>query len=178
MQTQNSFNYKDRKYSVIPYDVKWQERFANESKILRSIFGDTIQIEHIGSTAVPGMEGKPCVDILVIPEDLEIVKIHTTDMEQAGYTNRGALVNNDALLFAKIENNTLEANIHFFPKGHPHIADMLMVRDYLRNNPKEVTAYSELKKRLYEQYPNDYNQYRKAKDQYMEELIRRAEKAI
>lgn len=176
MKIQKSFDYKYRKYSVVQYDVAWQKIFTDEAEKIKSIFGNNIPIEHVGSTAVPGMEGKSCIDILVIPKDLEIVKKHISEMENAGYLYRGAFVKDDAFLFAKIEDNTLQANIHFFPKGHPHIAEMLAVRDYLRNNPKEVSAYSELKKKLYEQYPNDYDKYRKAKDEYMAKLIGRAKK--
>ncbi len=174
MKNQKSFDYKDRKYDVVAYDASWQKRFTDEAGIIRNIFGKDIRIEHVGSTSVPGMEGKPCIDVLVILENLEVVKKHIADMENVGYTYRGAFVRDDALLFAKIEDNVLKANIHFFPEGHPHIQDMLMLRDYLRNNPKEVSEYSTLKRDLYTQYPNDYAEYRKAKDEYMEKLKERA----
>jgi GrpB-like predicted nucleotidyltransferase (UPF0157 family) len=173
MQNQKSFDYKDRKYNVVNYDINWQKIFTNESEVIRNIFGKDIHIEHIGSTSVIGMEGKPCIDILVIPKNLEIVKEHISDMENVGYTYRGAFVRDDALLFARIEDNALKANIHFYPEGHQQIPEMLAIRDYLRNHPEEVFEYSKLKKNLYEQYPNDYAQYRKAKDEYMEKLIQR-----
>lgn len=174
MDSQKSFDYKDRKYSVMPYDPAWQTRFFTEAEAIRKIFGADINIEHIGSTSVPGMEGKPCIDILVIPKDLEIVKARVADMENAGYIYRGAFVRDDALLFARIEDNSLKASIHFFPEGHSNIPQMLMIRDYLRSHPDEVAGYSNLKKRLYEQYPNDYAEYRKEKDAYMAKLIDRA----
>lgn len=174
MDNQKSFDYKDRKYNVMPYDPAWQTRFTAEAETIRKIFGDDIRIEHIGSTSVPDMEGKPCIDVLVIPKDLEIVKAHIADMENAGYIYRGAFVRDDALLFARMEDSSLKANIHFFPEGHSHIPQMLMIRDYLRSHPDEVTGYSNLKKQLYEQHPNDYAKYRKEKDAYMAELIERA----
>jgi GrpB-like predicted nucleotidyltransferase (UPF0157 family) len=175
MENQKSFNYKDRKYKVMPYDSEWQKRFSKEALTIRNIFGEDIRIEHIGSTAVEGMEAKPCIDVLVILKDLEIVKEHISDMENVGYIYRGAFVRDDALLFARIEDNALLANIHFFPEGHLHIKEMIIVRDYLRSHPDEVLKYSDLKKRLYEEYPDDYAGYRKEKDEYMEKLMERAE---
>ena len=174
MGNQKSFNYKDRKYTVVSYDLNWQTNFNEEAKAIRKIFGDAIPIEHIGSTSVPGMQGKACIDVLVIPKNLEVVKKHVSEMENAGYTYRGAFVRDDALLFAKIENSTLRANIHFFPEGHSHICEMLILRDYLRSHPKEVAEYSALKEKLYLEYPQDYAEYRKGKDIYMEKLIQRA----
>jgi GrpB-like predicted nucleotidyltransferase (UPF0157 family) len=51
---------------------------------------------------------------------------------------------------------------------------MIGVRDYLRSHPEEVNAYSLKKKELYTLYADDYASYRKYKDEYMNELIKRA----
>ena len=177
MQNQ-SFEYKDRKYNVCSYDINWQKRFSNEEKIIRNIFGNNVLIEHVGSTSVIGMEGKPCIDILVVPKNLEIVKTHISDMENAGYAYRGFFVSNDALLFTRVKDSNTETNIHFFPEGHPHIIEMLTLRDYLRSSKEEALNYSNLKKRLYEKYPNDYGEYRKEKDEYMEGLKERINNII
>lgn len=176
MKNQKSFDYKDRKYDVVAYDPNWKKRFLDESQAIRNIFGNDIQIEHVGSTSVVGMEGKSCIDILVIPQNLEIVKEHISDMENAGYIYRGSFISDEALLFTRIKDNNIETNVHFFPEGHPHIKEMLTLRDYLRSHPEEVFEYSELKKNLYEKYPNDYAEYRKEKDEYMEKLKERAKK--
>ena len=174
MKNQKSFEYKDRKYNICSYDTDWQKRFLSEEKIIRKIFGHDILIEHIGSTSVVGMEGKSCIDILVVPKNLEIIKKHISDMENAGFMYRGFFISNEALLFTRVENNNIETNIHFFPEGHPHIKEMLTLRDYLRSSKEEAINYSNLKKRLYEKYPNDYANYRKEKDEYMEALKERA----
>ena len=65
--------YKNRKYSVEPYNPEWRKAFETEVKFLRPIFSDkAISIEHIGSTAVPGLAGKPTIDILITVEKIEI----------------------------------------------------------------------------------------------------------
>jgi len=178
MQNQKSFDYKDRKYDICAYDSDWQKRFSNEEENIRKIFGSDTQIEHIGSTSVVGMDGKPCIDILVISKDLDIIKEHISDMEDAGFMYRGFFISNEALLFTRVKDNNIETNVHFFPEGHPHIKEMLTLRDYLRSHPEEVSEYSNLKKRLHEKYPNDYANYRKEKDEYMEGLKERANRLV
>lgn len=176
MKEKEIFDYKDRKYDIVAYNPIWKTRFNNEANIIKDIFGNEVRIEHVGSTSIEGMEGKACIDILVILNDLNIVKDHISDMENSDYLYRGSYVSDDSFLFTKVKNNAIETNIHFFPKEHPHIKEMLNLRDYLRNNPKEVIEYSQLKKDLYEKYSNDYGEYRKEKDEYMEKLNNRAKK--
>lgn len=164
--------YKDRKYDVVPYNPNWPKQFEEYKAKLEKIFGN-VQIEHIGSTSVPGMAGKTCIDVLVIVGDLQIVKDHISDMEQAGFEYAGPFVIEDSQLFRVMKDNVSLANIHFFPVGHPHNNEMLDLRNYLQSHPKEVEAYSNLKNALYSKYKNDYTSYRKYKDEYMHDLKKR-----
>jgi len=166
-------SYKDRKYDVVCYDSSWPKKFEEYSSKLRNIFGNDIQIEHIGSTSVPGMVGKPCIDVLVIINSLKIIEDHIADMEQAGFEYAGQFVMEGSRLFRVIQDNTLLANIHFFIEGHPHNNEMINLRNYLRSHPKEVESYSRVKNELYSKYLNSYALYRKYKDEYISDLIKR-----
>ncbi len=166
--------YKDRKYSVCPYDLNWSTQFEEYAAKVRSIFGDVI-IEHIGSTAVPGMAGKSCIDVLVVVHDLQIVEDHLPEIEKAGFAYSGQFVVEGSRLCRVVHNNELLANIHFFVEGHPHIAEMLKLREYLRRHSEEVEAYSHIKEDLYRKYPDDYAAYRMYKDAYMEALLKRVD---
>ena len=175
--TKNSLptsNYKDRKYEIILYDPTWPDQFAEQARILKSIFADTaISIEHIGSTAVPGLAGKPTIDVLVLVEDISVVEQLKEKMEIAGYHVLGEYVTKGALLFVKESNNTRHINIHVFQKDHPHVKEMLQLRDYFRSHPEVVSEYSKLKIDLATKYPNDYGEYRKYKDEWMNNLKQR-----
>ncbi len=165
--------YRDRKYEIVTYDPNWSKRFEIYASKIRQIFGN-IQIEHVGSTSVPGMSGKSCVDVLaILPDTVELAKKHRTEMELAGFEYAGSFVTEDSVLFRIIEDNALTANIHFFPSGHPHNTEMLNLRNYLRSHPEEVLAYSAYKKDLASRYASDYASYRKFKDEYMEKLKER-----
>lgn len=169
-------DYQDRKYLVTDYDREWRENFQRESEILQLILAeDSIQIEHIGSTAVPGLAGKPTIDILVVVDDIVVLESHLSKMIAAGYKDFGEYVLPGTRLFVREKDGERLVNIHFFPKGHPHISEMLLVREYLRSRSEEVRAYGELKRSLGNQHPNDYGAYRKQKDEYMRDLLKRAQ---
>ncbi len=120
------------------------------------------------------MLGKSCIDVLVMVNDLQDVEANIADMENLGFEYAGEFVMKGSRLFRVMKDNTLLANIHFFPVGHPHNKEMLDLRNYLRSHPEEVKAYSELKQELYAKYTNDYASYRKYKDEYMDKLKERS----
>lgn len=164
-------NYKNRKYEILPYDKNWSQQFAEHAKILKSIFADkAISIEHIGSTAVPGLAGKPTIDVLILVEDISLPNEMEKQMESAGYHALGEYVTKGALLFVKESDNTRYCNIHVFQKDHSHVREMLQLRNYFRAHPEVVSEYSKLKTDLAVKYPNDYGQYRKYKDEWMNAL--------
>jgi GrpB-like predicted nucleotidyltransferase (UPF0157 family) len=170
-----SSGYKDRVYTVLPYDPQWANSFTRLAAKIKKIFGvDALDIQHIGSTSVPGMSGKPTIDVLVLVDSLEVAEAHAADMERAGFEYEGEFVMPDSRLFRMMNNNTLLANVHIFLQDHPHVLEMLGLRDYLRTHLEEVSAYSNLKIELYEKYRNEYANYRKDKDAYMAELKKRA----
>ncbi len=171
--TTSNHSYSNRKYDLVSYDLNWVHQFEELKAKIQTIF-ESAQIEHIGSTSVPGMVGKPCIDVLVIVNNLQEVEAHIFDMENRGFEYAGEFVMEDSRLFRIMKDNTLLANIHFFPAGHFHNKEMLDLRDYLGSHPKEVKAYSDVKQELYEKYQNDYASYRKFKDDYMNALKERA----
>jgi GrpB-like predicted nucleotidyltransferase (UPF0157 family) len=80
---------------IEPYNAAWPERFKLERGTIRAALGGdaihpihAIQIEHIGSTSVPGLAAKPIIDILVTVEDPEDDRALTLALERAGYQLR------------------------------------------------------------------------------------------
>ena len=166
---------KNRKYTVVLYNPNYVEQFEAYSKKIQNIFNDpSIKIEHIGSTAVIGMCGKPCIDILVMTENLGVVENHIQDMEKCGFEYAGSFVMDNSILFRLMKDGESFVNVHFFPIDHPHNKEMLDIRDYLISHPEEVKIYSNLKNQLFSKYPNDYNAYRKYKDEHMRGLMKKS----
>ena len=165
--------YKDRPYAIEAYDPEWKERFNRETRQIHTIFGElAIRIEHIGSTAIVGLSGKPTIDVLVLVNDLTAINSVVTQMIKNGYKDMGAYVTNDSRLFVKENNGSRLVNVHVFRTDHVHVKEMLWLRDYLRNHPEKIAEYNILKRKLYAKYPNDYGMYRKYKDEWMNNLMR------
>lgn len=170
--------YKGRKYEVAEYDKNWPATFESERKILKAIFGEDAEaIEHVGSTAVPDLSGKPTIDVLVLLGSLSVADAYAGHMVTAGYKDMGEYVAEGTRLFVKEADNTRLVNVHIYPQGHSHAKDMLLFRDYLRNHPEEVRKYGDLKQELHKKYPDDYGAYRKEKDEYLTKLMERAQSA-
>lgn len=169
--------YKDRKYEVLPYDKNWVRLFGDEAEKIKEIFGDcVVGIEHVGSSSVPGMSGKPTIDILVLVNDISCGDASISGMKKLGYVSRGEYVAAGSRLFAKEKDGRILFNVHVFQPEHTDARKMLMFRDFLRKNQKEANDYGSLKLRLFEKYPEDYGMYRKKKDEYLEKLAMKAMK--
>jgi GrpB-like predicted nucleotidyltransferase (UPF0157 family) len=72
-----------------------------------------------------------------------------------------------------VRDGEISANIHIFPKDHPHVREMLRLRNYLRAHPKDVAEYSKLKRELKEKYPTDYAAYHKEKDEFLDGILKK-----
>ncbi|MEX2369212.1 MAG: GrpB family protein [Candidatus Paceibacterota bacterium] len=165
--------YKNRKYTVESYNHAWKRRFEIEAEKLCPVFSDkAISIEHIGSTAVPELAGKPTIDILITVERIEIADELSKEIERIGYKSLGDYINKGSRLFTKEENNERLVNLHIFDVTHPHVKDMINLRNYFRSHLETVEEYSKLKLDLAKKYPDDYGLYRKYKDEWMENLMK------
>ena len=164
--------YKNRKYTVELYNPKWKKCFEKEAQDLRLVFSNKIIcIEHIGSTAILGLAGKPTIDILIIMQNIEIADDLSEKIESLGYKNLGDYINKGSRLFAKESNGERAVNLHVFPVNHPHAKKMIDLKNYFLSHPNIVKEYGNLKIKLFKKYPNDYELYRKFKDEWMSDLL-------
>lgn len=88
---------------ILPYQPDWAIKFQKEKEALKKVFKDkAIEIEHIGSTAIPGLLSKPRIDIAVMVANHKDADIFTESLKQLGY---------------KFHSASLER--HFYTKGDP-----------------------------------------------------------
>src|SRR3989338_611774 len=165
--------YKSRKYSIENYDPNWAKQYLDESAKLTNALGDQIDsVEHVGSTSVPNLAGKPTIDILVTLENIETADTFQGTLTTLGYKFLGQYVMEGSRLYVKEDNGVRHINLHFFQKDHTHIAEMMNLRNYLRDNPNLINEYSNLKLELFRKFPDDYGSYRKHKDEWMSKLMK------
>jgi GrpB-like predicted nucleotidyltransferase (UPF0157 family) len=153
----------DTSVEVVPYSNTWPILFEQERAALRAAVGDVAtSIEHIGSTAVPGLSAKPTIDILLVVESTEQFLKRLPHVEALGYDYRACntLVGSDAHLFLrKVSNGKRTHHLHVLRSGSPEIDDYCLFRDALRTNPALAQDYERLKLVLAALHAADRHRY-------------------
>jgi GrpB-like predicted nucleotidyltransferase (UPF0157 family) len=150
---------------LVEYDPRWPAHFAEHEARVRRALGDcVVAVEHIGSTAVPGLAAKPVVDVLVVVAVVE--GSLDAPLEHAGY--RLAVREAGHRCFVT---PARDANIHLWPQGSPEIERYLLLRDRLRADAGDRTRYEARKRELAARPWADVNYYAQAKSSVIEEII-------
>lgn len=164
-----------RRIRVVSHDALWAGLFAAESSALAAVFGSrAIEIQHVGSTSIPGLPAKPIIDILVVVDDIRQVDLLNPAMIALGYELQGEYGIAGRRFFTKGGDLERSHQVHVFQHDHPEVRAMLDFRDYLRAHPGEVIAYGRLKERLARLHRDDIIAYNAGKDAFVKEMIRKA----
>ena len=147
------------------YDDAWPARYTAEADQIRAALGAQLRrIEHVGSTAVPGLVAKPIVDIALSVESFE--SLDTAALETLGYVYRSEYDDEfpNRRYFSKPD-----FHVHAYEREHEEFMDFVRFRDYLRTHPEDAEAYAVLKRRVAAE--NDRETYRDAKAPFVERLV-------
>ena len=167
-----------RVIEVVDYDPGWIAAFEEEAAILTKVFGQRlIEVQHIGSTAVCGLDAKPIIDILIVLDHTDDINSFDRTMEDVGYRVRGECLGATVpgtpgrFYFTKETNGVRSHHVHAYAKGHWEILDKLAFRDYLRTHSDKAAAYGELKRRIAALYRFDNVGYMDAKDGFVKSTL-------
>lgn len=134
----------DERITVVPYDERWPIWFEEEKAGLKSVFAESaVEIEHFGSTAVPGMVAKPIVDILVGVRTLELDRATTNRLAELGYEGFGEAGVKGRLYFRKRREHAFNLAVVIW--NGEQWKNNLTIRDYLRRSPEAARQYGERK---------------------------------
>jgi len=135
---------------VVDYDPAWPQTFNREAgKIRTALHERALQIDHVGSTSVPGLRAKPIIDILLVVTDSANEPDYVAPLEAAGFRLHLREPGwHEHRMFKGLET---EINLHVFSTGCPEIARMLAFRDWLRTNEADRELYAETKRTLAKQ---------------------------
>jgi GrpB-like predicted nucleotidyltransferase (UPF0157 family)/RimJ/RimL family protein N-acetyltransferase len=164
-----------RSVQVVDYDPEWPWLFQEETKHLRKIFKkNIIWLEHIGSTAVPGLCAKPIIDILIGVRNIKLIDRYQQKMKSMKYIPKGefGIVNRRFFIKGSEENRT--HHIHIFQMGNTEIARHVNFKYYLLDHPKVREQYGEIKRSLSEQFVYDIDQYIKHKNDFIQSVEKKA----
>ncbi len=163
---------------IVDYDPRWPAMYEEERQRILDATGDLIvAMEHIGSTAVPGVGAKPIIDLMAAVDSLADAEKCIEPLKTVGYEYVP-------------EYNEIMPERRYFHKGPParrthhlHMVELtgdfwtrhLLFRDYLRAHPKEAQEYHRLKKELSARYGRDREGYTEAKASFIESVIAKAQ---
>ena len=131
-------------------------------------------IEHIGSTAIPGLDAKPIIDMAMLLPSLRRLPLWITRLEKAGYTYKGEYGLEGRHFFTR--GNPVTHHLHLVAKGSVHWERWLLFRDYMRAHPAEAEKYNQLKKELALKYAHNRDAYTQAKTPLIGQLLKKAKK--
>jgi GrpB-like predicted nucleotidyltransferase (UPF0157 family) len=167
--------YRLNQIVLLPHDAAWHDVFVEEAGYLTVILGNAIlDIQHTGSTSIPGIVAKPILDITIEVNEIAWVDEATSTMEDAGYISLGENGISGRRFFIRRQGDVRKCNIHIFPTGHPEIAWMLDFRDYLRAHPEAALEYEQLKHELALKFPNDIDSYSMGKSEFVKNILSKA----
>lgn len=165
-----------RQVAVVPHDPVWREAFEAEAKLVAAALGGNVSaVHHVGSTAIPGIYAKPVIDLLVEVRDLSEVDRRSPSMASEGYEVMGEYGIPGRRYFRKDDEAGVRTHhVHVFEAGSAEVVRHLAFRDYMLAHPSDAQEYSELKRGLAQQHPQDMDGYIDGKDGFIKEMDRRA----
>ncbi len=159
------------KVRLMPHNKKWNEEFLKVKKELQRVWdGNVLDIQHVGSTAIPAICAKPILDVAV---KLKSIKLMDKEcMKSLGYDYCGERQGNSNyhLFVLRDEQQLSLRHIHCYDKAEQEFDLLVAFRDYLNKNDNIAVQYEKLKKELAEKYPNDRNAYTKGKEEFIKSI--------
>lgn len=155
------------------HSERWLGLFERERDVICRAIGELIGgIEHIGSTAVPGLRAKPIIDIAVGVADLADVATIHAQLEVAGYIYRGDGGDNGGHLFVREAAPQFRTHhVHVVMHGGRQWVNYLLVRNHLRGSATARTEYAALKEQLAGRFPGNRGDYTAGKAEFIERLL-------
>jgi len=163
-----------KKYVFKPYNKHFPSLFEKEKERIIHVLGKHIIVEHVGSTAVPGLGGKGIIDIALGAKKDAFAEI-TKHLQDLGYEFRPQFSTAERLYFITFlpdsDEGTRRYHLHLMSPEGREWKEMLYFRDYLKAHPEEVTIYADLKKAASEEVKEEGERYRALKAPFFKKIL-------
>ena len=161
-----------REIVIAEYDPEWPRWFEQASERIRAALGDKVlQLDHVGSTSVPGLPAKPLIDINLVVADTTDEDAYVPPLEAIGYELR--VREPDWFEHRMLRGYDPPVNLHVFPPRCEEVERMLRFRDHLRANEADRELYERTKRELAAQEWKYVQNYADAKSAVVAEILAR-----
>ena len=156
---------------IVEYDPGWPSEFARLRDRAQAALGDlAIAIEHVGSTAVPGLPAKDLIDMVAVVESDDDVPEAISRLEAIGYEARGNLGVEGREAFWWPEGEKRH-HLYVSPNTSAELQAQVAFRELLRSDPVVARDYVALKRELAARYRDDRNAYTNGKTEFVESAL-------
>lgn len=154
---------------LVPYDPSWPQQFEVAASELRAFGNPSWEIEHIGSTAIPGMSAKPIIDLAVRFDDHLDLTRHGATLEERGWA-AGSGVRSHPVLIKGVNGRRTHIAHFFHADGWDEVSQRLF-RDWLVAHPDDARKYDEVKRRAAEAAIEGLAPYNAGKSEFVQEIV-------
>jgi len=159
------------------YNSEWPNKFEREKALILDLIGDVVlDIQHVGSTAVPNLAAKPVIDIMIAVENLQQIKDSVPKLEALDYEYCGEAGIPGRIFFRKHVDGKRAFHIHSVQPDSEVWHEFVPFRDYLRAHPEVMREYELLKRELAAKYKHDRVQYTEGKAEFIQKILRRVKR--
>ncbi len=162
----------DEPVALVPHDPAWSYKFEQERDLLECTIGSCAVggVHHVGSTAVPGLDAKPIIDVLAGVASLEAARQCFRPLGELGYLY-APYKPGEMHWFCKPDPRRREYHLHLIPVDFARFRDELSFRDRLREDSETAWEYAEIKHSLVARFANDREAYTEAKSDFIARVL-------
>ncbi len=161
------------------YQKGWVSLYKAEHQKLKSALNDFVSdIQHIGSTSVPGLCAKPIIDILIGVKTLENYVEYIDILKIIGYEFREYASEPKRKFFSKGNNNFRTHHLHIVEIDTEEWNKHIIFRDYLIDHKETADKYANLKYEMAKKFPEDRDEYAAAKSKFINMIVGKAKKEV
>lgn len=165
------------KVKVVKYSKKWKVLYEKERDILEEILKKfNFEIEHIGSTSIPGLSAKPIIDIAIGVDNVDVMMEIAQKLAQHGYDNLYQIEDKGEILARKGTEKCRTHYIHIVTLMSDRWIGTNLFKRYLIEHPSYITEYANLKKQLAKQFKKERTKYTAAKNDFIQSVLKLAYK--
>jgi GrpB-like predicted nucleotidyltransferase (UPF0157 family) len=160
--------------AVVAYDPAWARRFEDERGLLEDVLAPWLDggVHHVGSTAVPGLAAKPCVDMIAGVRDLEESRAAFAPLDAHRYVHtphRPSIAHHFSKPSPRLDE--LTHGLHLTEPGSDLWRERLVFRDALRADPALAGEYGALKVELARKHPHGVRAYTDGKRAFVAHVL-------
>lgn len=159
---------------LVPHTSMWEKVFQKEKSSLEKLLrSNSLEIQHIGSTAITEACARPIMDILCVVHTLDGIEVFKSEFEAHGFSWKGDGGMPNSIQFIRYAKDGITelSNIRIFEKINPIIDDFTDFRDYLNAEEEVAKEYSAVKLGLQKKYEENPGLYTAAKNQFIKIVL-------